>query len=147
GYIFFVDYHDQFPEFTYLEASPVDISAVAWCNDTSTSIAGADGWNANAIGRGQANTTAMLAGCASGAAVDAHAYTNNGKADWFLPSEGELILMYTNLRQAGVGSFAGFYWSSTQLNGNNAWSQYFDGGTQNSNNKVNGYRVRAVRAF
>ena len=35
GFIFFVDLYDQYPGFTYLEAAPNDIAAVAWCNNTN----------------------------------------------------------------------------------------------------------------
>lgn len=41
------------------------------------------------------------------------------KKDWFLPSEQELQLMYTNLKVANIGNFSNDkYWSSTQINSN-----------------------------
>jgi len=148
GFIFFVDYHDQYPGFTYLEVAPTDLGPSVWCSDTSTSIPAVAGWDANAVGRGQDNTSIMTVVCASGAANLADSYTNNGINDWFLPSLGELMLMYTNLRQAGVGGFASdYYWSSTEDGSSNAWLQYFDNGYQYSNYKSSSYRVRAVRAF
>ena len=150
GFIFFVDYHDEYPGFTYLEVAPTDsLGTSAWCN-TSTFIADVSGWAANAIGRGQTNTTAMLGVCTSGAANLADGYSNNGKDDWFLPSMGELMLMYTNLRQAGVGGFfPGNYWSSSSFinDSSAAWAQGFRNGGQNNDSKTNNYRVRAVRAF
>lgn len=157
GFIFFVNHFDQYPGFTYLEAAPTDASTLfatvfEWCNLTTTSIPAAAGWAANAVGRGQANTTAMLGVCASGAANAADAYVApNTTDDWFLPSEGELMLMYTNLRQAGVGGGAfgnGYYWSSTELFVVNAAGQDFIGGMQLDAPKgAAGYYVRAVRAF
>ncbi len=154
GPVFFVDYFDQFPGFKYLEASPADLTAVAWCSDTTNSIAAVSGWAANTVGTGQANTTAMLSTspgglCTSGAANSADTYVSpNSTSDWFLPSLGEMMLMYTNLRQAGVGGFASsFYWSSTEDGATNAWFQYFFNGVQNSYNKVNTSPVRAARAF
>ena len=109
GWIFFVDYNEQYSGFNYLEAAPTDISAVNWCSDTVTSIGAVADWSANAVGAGQANTRAMtVAGaCTSGAANSAKAYftPTTQAGDWFLGSEGEMMLMYTNLRQAGVGSF------------------------------------------
>jgi hypothetical protein len=41
----------------------------------------------------------------------------NGYSDWYLPSEEELNLMYSNLfkRRPGKFSFYGIYWSSTEL--------------------------------
>ena len=91
GVIFFVDRDDQFPRFDYLEAAPDDLGGHAWCNRTKVSIPAA---KARAVGRGKANTRAMLRVCASGAARAAVGYRGpNGKDDWFLPSLGELKLM------------------------------------------------------
>ena len=149
GWIFFVDYNDQYAGFDYLEAAPADITAVAWCDVTDRSIPEAAGWSANAVGAGQTNTTAMLEVCTSGAAYEADAYLTPTKSDWFLGSEGELMLMYTNLRQAGVGGFASnYYWSSTESGSNTAWNQYFGSGYQVNYGKSGALPVvRAVRAF
>jgi len=150
GWIFFVDYYDQYRDFTYLEAAPTDIAYVSWCNDMTNSILGAAGWAANAVGRGRANTNAMLAICSTGAAVEADNYKTptTHAGDWFLPSEGELMLMYTNLRQAGVGGFTyNNYWSSTELVSIYAGFQSFDSGVQSANIRSYAQPVRAVRAF
>jgi len=155
GFIFFVDYNDQYPGFTYLEAAPTDApptdtSGDVWCNDTTTSIPGTTGWDANAVGRGRANTNAMLLACSSGAARDADNYATPSTAagDWFLPSEGEVMLMYTNLRQAGVGDFADLlYWSSTESGESSAWCHSFSDGLLQSFFKSTTLTVRAVRAF
>jgi hypothetical protein len=150
GIIFFVDYHDQYPGFTYLEAAPADVAGTPqWCNDTSTSIPAVNGWAASAVGRGQANTTAMLAVCTSGAANAADDYISpNATVDWFLPSEGELMLMYTNLRQAGLGGFGPYgYWSSSEYVSFAAWYQYFPIGYQDFANKNGDLGVRPARAF
>jgi hypothetical protein len=159
GFIFFVDHYDQYRGFTYLEAAPTDITPVAWCDKTTTSIPAVAGLAANAVGKGQANTTAMLGVCASGAANAAGSYLTETKSDWFLPSEDELMLMYTNLLQTGVGGFAydsmavgGFpyanYWSSSEFDSNLARFQLFFNGYQYySTSKGNALPVRAVRAF
>ena len=151
GFIFFVDYFDQYRGFTYLEAAPTDASgSSAWCNDDTNSIAGAAGDAAKAVGRGRANTVAMLGGCSSGAAIKANSYiAPNGKDDWFLPSLGEAMLMYTNLLQAGVGGVAlDYYWSSTEDSGGSAWHQdFFHGGQYYLSKNSTTPRVRAVRAF
>jgi hypothetical protein len=156
GYIFFVDNFDQYPGFTYLEAAPEDASAgIAWCNETTTSIFAGNEWDAiAAVGRGRANTDAMLRVCSSGAARAADNYTTGSTqaGDWFLPSEGELMLMYTNLRQAGVGSFAlDDYWSSmeysTAFSSVDAGRQSFLIGSQLYGDKRTARRVRAARAF
>ena len=149
GWIFFVDYNDQYP-FNYLEAAPADISAVAWCSNTNTSISAVAGWSANAVGAGQANTNALTMTCASGAANSAAAYSTSTTlaGDWFLGTLGEMMLMYTNLRQAGVGGFANNgYWSSTENDSNYAWGQDFSNGGQGDDGKNVALPVRAVRAF
>jgi hypothetical protein len=115
GWIFYVDLYDQYPSFTYLEAAPTDIAAGPWCNNTSISIPATGGWAAKGVGKGKANTTAMLGVCTSGAANAADLYLTATKSDWFLPSIGEAKLMYDNLMEAGVGNFIGqAYWTSTQ---------------------------------
>ena len=148
GWIFFVDYRDQYPGFTYLEAAPTDIEPVVWCNKTTTSIPATGGWAGRGVGKGKANTTAMLGVCSSGAAKAADVYLTATKSDWFLPSQGELMLMYPNLIQAGVGGFANaFYWSSTEFVSNGAWNQDFVNGYQDSYVKDSTFTVRAIRSF
>ncbi len=92
----------------------------------------------------------MLRVCTSGTAASAaDLYSTPTEDYWFLPSEGELMLMYTNLRQAGVGGFANnAYWSSTEYDSNYAWFHDFGSGYQyySSNNSYQ-LPVRAVRAF
>ncbi len=132
----------------YFEAAPADSStSIAWCSDTSTLLGTTVGGLKGAIGNGAANTALMLATCTSGAAVSADVYISpNGKSDWFLPSKGELNLMYVN--RVAIGGFVAFnYWSSSENNGSFAWSQNFYYGNQNYFSKINDYYVRPVRAF
>ena len=134
-----------------MEAAPLDIvgGPLSWCDKTTITIPGASGWEANAVGRGQENTAAMLLECSSSAANAADDYSTLTKSDWFLPSEGELMLMYSNMRQAGVGGFDGssYYWSSTQHSNTQAYYLYLANGTQGPSNKGNLSLIRAVRAF
>ena len=68
--------------------------------------------------------------------------------DWFLPSKDELNKMYENLYLEGVGGFSNsYYWSSSELDINNAWYQYFDDGSQFTDLKSFDVRVRACRSF
>ena len=132
GWIFFVDYNEQYSGFNYLEAAPADISAVVWCSNTTTSISAVAGWSARAVGAGQANTNAMTMACTSGAANSAAAYSTSTTqaGDWFLGTLGDMMLMYTNLSYAGVGGFAyNSYWSSTEYSSSLAWYQSFADGT------------------
>ncbi len=147
GWIFYVDLYDEYPGFTYLEAAPTDIASLPWCNNNN-SIPAVAGWASKAVGTGQANTTAMLGVCSSGAANAADLYLTATKSDWFLPSLGELKLMYNNLLEAGVGDFAGnFYWSSTENYSHYAWIQTFVTGDQSYYNKSGTIAVRPARAF
>jgi len=155
GLIFFVDTKNEYANFDFLEAAPVDLPAkYAWCSDTSHAIAAVSGKDAWAVGRGQANTTAMLTACTSGAANAAHAYSNNSKTDWFLPSINELKLMYDNVRGSqgyvANGFPAGYRWSSTGDVDSVAMVQgFFDGSMTSTggNMKSEPLFVRPIRAF
>lgn len=147
GVIFFVDRDDQFPQFDYLEAAPDDVGGHAWCNRTKVSIPAAKG---RAVGRGKINTRALLRVCASGAAHAAVAYRGpNGKDDWFLPSLGELKLMYRFAEQNGkIGQISSTpFWSSTESGPDTAWYEAFYTGDPTYYTKGFNLRVRPIRAF
>ena len=149
GYVFYDAGNYSTYGWRYLECVPSDQSTgVQWYNGTASLISGAAG---TAIGTGKANTTAIVA--AQGTSVSYAArlckeLSLDGYSDWFLPSKDELNLMYTNLKVAGFGSFADYYWSSSQDYSGNAWSQSFRSGYQNTSyfTVSTGY-VRAIRAF
>ena len=154
GLIFFVDYYDQYPGFNYLEAAPTSCEAQrSWASPgyQSTSILGASGWAARAVGRGSINTTATVAADTDGtastnAAKYARSCSAGSKTDWFLGSLGEMKLMYDNL--LGFGGFVeDYYWSSSEHSAGRAWGQYFGFGVQGSGGKGDPYYVRPVRAF
>ncbi|MBT8144484.1 MAG: cadherin-like beta sandwich domain-containing protein, partial [Gammaproteobacteria bacterium] len=132
-----------------LEAAASDhVTQEPWgCEGTT--VPGAD---ATAIGTGQQNTTDTLAGCGVRpiAASVADDFTGGGFDDWFLPSEEELNLMYTNLHDqpAPLGGFSNvFYWSSSELSSTTASFQFFNDGSQGANFKDLALRVRVARAF
>ena len=155
GHVFFVDYNDQYAGFNYLEAAPVSCEGgIRSWSSANTAVTAARGWAADAVGQGQANTTAILAvftadTSTNNAAKYADSLDCGSKTDWWLGSIGEMKLMYDNLRLAGVGGFASdYYWSSSELDAVSAWYQYFNHGSQDHNNKFNGtFYVRPVRAF
>ena len=141
------------PSWRYLEAAPSDQANSVW-GTYPLYVYGADG---TAIGTGYQNTLVIIAddplpNKAADRCADL-SIVNNGITydDWFLPSQDELNLMYTNLKVYGVGGFAdSYYWSSSGLayQGNNqARSQNFSNGTQYSSEKNTTRCVRAVRAF
>jgi hypothetical protein len=74
----------------------------------------------------------------------------NGFTDWYLPSLGDLQLMYSNLRLQNLGDFSNtWYWSSYQFSPITARAMNFANGNLNNGNfnKVNLTQVRAVRSF
>ena len=171
GVIFFVDYNDQYVGLNYLEAAPqgwsnglpnVNLGDVTgeipgtatvdpkmkWCSNTS-SLLGLNAWSNSAVGAGASNTSTADTTCAGGAIQAASDYAGGSQSDWFLPSVGEAMLMYTNLRQQGVGGFASdYYWSSSEYDATSAWIQLFFGGPQFSDyGKASTLYVRPVRVF
>lgn len=134
-----------------LIASTADLSnGIQWYNGSYTTT-GATG---TAIGTGQTNTSAIVnnQGAGSYAAQLCNDYTNADTgtgvySDWYLPSKDELNKLYQN--KTAVGGFAGnYYWSSSEDDSGDAWSQFFSNGYQYYSSK-NDYliRVRAVRGF
>ena len=100
-----------------------------------------------AIGKGQANTTAIVTTCSTGgiAARICDTLVLNGYSDWFLPSKDELNQLY--LHRGVIGDPSDIYWSSTEYNASMVWFQTFYVGSPDYQNKVSPLNVRAVRAF
>jgi hypothetical protein len=108
------------------------------------------GTTSTAIGTGQSNTSSLASILGNGfyAAKFCDDLVLNGFDDWFLPSRDELGLMYTNLKRNGFGNFTNSsYWSSSECDYLNAYTQYFSSGRQSCNNKFHSYSIRAVRIF
>jgi len=112
--------------------------------------------HANGIYGGAQNTKKSIAravvnGSACPAASACDNLTSGGYTDWYLPSKGELDMMYVNLQLQGLGGFANSrYWSSTEhddYDDYDAWSQDFSNGNQSNGWKNLANDVRAVRAF
>ena len=148
----------------YLEAAPTDQSTgIVWCSNTTTAL----NTRGTAIGTGMANTTTADTTCTSGAIQIAADYTNNGKADWHLPSKDELNQMckwqrgvdwisdatvctdgtLNSDRWGASGFSAETYWSSSESWVTTAWFQIFATGFQDATVKWGTYYVRPVRAF
>ena len=111
-------------------------------------ILGADGL---AVGTGAQNTIDIENGCTtSGTAADICSnLVLDGFSDWFLPSIGELEIMYLNIGTgSNIGNFVSTkYWSSTEKDETYAWSWEFSSGYQDYNSKTSNKYVRAIRAF
>jgi len=128
-----------------LVCAPSDQGAYQW------GCYGADIPNTStAMGTGATNTANIVAVCAQrpiAASVCADLVLN-GYSDWYLPSIGEVQMMYSRLHLQGLGGFGGsWYWSSSQLNPGGAWDMDFGNGNVDYRNKFNDDQVRAVRAF
>jgi hypothetical protein len=101
------------------------------------------------LGTGQANTTAIVNGCAEGgiAARICDALFLDGYSDWFLPSRNELARMFTQRDEIG-GFTPNGYWSSSENTGYNAWVILFRNlGGADPEFKNQPFYVRAIRAF
>ena len=78
---------------------------------------------------------------------------NTDYDDWFLPSKDELNLLYTNLAAKGLGGTWGHdgqspYWSSSEVDVEDRWSQDFSDGSQGGYGGAgNWFNVRPVRSF
>ena len=111
-------------------------------------ILGADGL---AVGTGAQNTIDIENGCTtSGTAADICSnLVLGGFSDWFLPSIGELEIMYLNIGTgSNIGNFVSTkYWSSTEKDDTYAWSWEFSSGYQDYNSKTSNKYLRAIRAF
>jgi uncharacterized protein (TIGR02145 family) len=103
-----------------------------------------------AVGTGLSNTNFITFVCTQrpiAASVCADLVLN-GYSDWYLPSLGEVQLMYSRLHLQGLGGFGGgWYWSSSQASPNYALLMYFNDGDVYYNYKYGSNQVRAVRAF
>lgn len=118
---------------------------ISWWNNSFINT-GATG---TSLGTGQSNTTIILntQGAGSYAASICDQLDLNGYNDWYLPSIGELQLMFIRIQPRFEETN---YWSSSEINQNNSYSMSFDprgGGTPISSAKNVIWRVRAVRSF
>lgn len=107
-------------------------------------------------GRGAINTATIMQDYSSSQGVAAKLCDDlvlGGFNDWFLPSIGELNLMYFYIgggqgADKNTGNFNGLYWSSTEETSYGAWRIRFSNGEHWSNNKANtNNKVRAIRVF
>lgn len=110
---------------------------------------------------GETNTNnAVAAGAAATDAVTlCDEFSGGGYTDWHLPSIGELkaleeaaYVLFKVLDEDGdpdtnAPNYNGQYWSSTQIDKNNAYSFKFTNTHTEDEDKDTNYLVRAVRAF
>jgi hypothetical protein len=148
GGIVFFDKGEFTDGWRYLEVTPTDQSTSTKWGCGGTEIGGTSGL----VGTAKNNTNLIVAGCNQTgiAAKIANDLNLGGKTDWYLPSIGDLRVMYLNLHKNNLGNFntSNRYWSSTESYGSYAWFFNFNGGDAGSfGSKGDTYYVRAVRAF
>ncbi|NCB20262.1 MAG: DUF1566 domain-containing protein, partial [Bacteroidia bacterium] len=157
GYIFY-DKGSYSDGWRYLEAAPASYEFIdkVW-GGSGTTVGG----TGTAIGTGESNTAKIVAKFGNAEPYEKKndyaakicsnlVVTKDGVVydDWFLPSKGELDLMYQNLKKNNLGGFSGdLYWSSSGGDAFYAWYQYFYDGAQDFYGRYNEDRVRPVRAF
>lgn len=128
-----------------LIAAPSDQSiGIAWSNGSLI----ATGANSTSMGDGNANTNLIVSTLGSGnyAAKLCYDLVLGGYSDWYLPSLGDLDIMYTN--KTTIGGFVNsYYWSSSESPNNGAWQTDFGSGGNNYNLRTFPYPVRAIRSF
>ena len=139
----------------YLEAAPEDWydgtsdPQLAWAAYPSSSYIDVPDTERE-IGTGRKNTSLMLASENVPAAEACNAYSSNDKADWFLPSIDELIMLYENREYVGNFYYGDYYSSSQSNNAGSLASVYIKGfinGMEGIYGKDYGCRIRPIRAF
>jgi hypothetical protein len=123
-------------------AAIADKTAAPWgCYGTSINTT-------EAIGSGNANTTAIITGCSTAgiAAKVCADLVEGGNSDWFLPSRNELTKLYTN--RTAIGGFTGaIYLSSSHSNATAAIVRDFTNGSETEQSKSTNYLFRPVHSF
>ncbi len=143
GVVFWVDETGEHG----LVSSMSDIVSHLWAD--TLLITGATG---KGIGSGAMNTILIVSSNrenTDSAARHCADLVEGGYGDWYLPSKGELNLMYTKLHLVGLGGFTStIFWSSEESDSDNAWVQNFSNGDKFSSDKnFSSNAVRAIRAF
>ena len=157
GTIFFVDRHNEYADFTYLEVGPTGTQALrTWApsspvNYQSAAVSGAD---SRALGAGYQNTIDIVAqghtDNATSAALYCDQLTYGDKSDWYLPSIAELALVARVV--AFELSMPGFvnlqnYWSSSESSATQVWVGQMTSYNVFTASKLSPAWVRPVRKF
>ena len=147
----------SFAEYTahYLEAAPSNLSTTAQWGAYEILISGVTTFTSDAlydeIGNGRKDTMIIVSHLGTSetgrAAQLAAAASFSDLNDWFLPSYGELNLLYVQRNLTGIGITSGIFWSSSQYNAYAAWHQNFTNGDRPAYYKNSIISVRAIRAF
>jgi len=131
-----------------LIVAPTDQSTGAEWGCIYTTLCSEVAGAGNPIGKGNQNTTEIMAGCAT-AGIAARLCGDlvlNNYSDWYLPSYDELMKLYLN--KATIGGLSNAeYWSSSEGTSWYAYTLNFSNGVFGYPNKNFGHYVRAIRSF
>jgi hypothetical protein len=146
GTIFYIDGSGEHGLIASGQATP---AIAPWYNGSYIFI----GTTSTAIGSGQANTTAIVNAQGPGnyAASICDNLMLDGYSDWYLPSKDELNLLYQNRGSTLIVQSEG-YWSSSEVDKDNAWAQTFNNTTSirsqdKSKDGLAPVFVRPIRSF
>ena len=121
GGIIFYDKGNNSGGWRYLEVAPATVEFQAPWSVRLGNVLNMVRETQSGIGSGRQNTRLIgellsrTGGEWDSAAIKVVELELNGFSDWFLPSSGELDLMYGNLKRRNLGDFTdGWYWSSTE---------------------------------
>jgi len=121
GGLIFYDKGNNSGGWRYLEAAPYEAEFLAPWSVRLRGVLNMVGNTQDNIGSGRQNTRliaellSQTGGEWDSAVIKINELEINGFSDWFLPSLGELDLMYGNLKRRNLGDFMdGWYWSSTE---------------------------------
>lgn len=149
GKIFYVDNTGQHG----LIASPEDLTlSIHYDIDGSTGTGMTTNASAIALGTGSTNTNTLISQYGSArfhaASFCKIYYSGGGYTDWYLPSLMELRELY-NQRNVVGGLLSNSYWSSSEIDFNNAWTINFGTASYAAvrTNKSTNIALRAIRTF
>ncbi len=150
GIVFWVDSTRQHG---LIAAASDQSTGAQWYNGSYTTT---NAISDNGVGAGRFNTYAIIFSQGPGnyAAALCNTYTGGGYADWYMPSQYELTVMYNNIgpgatgNNYNIGNFASaYYWSSNEDTSLYGFYLGFLNNASGAVTKGNTLRVRAVRSF
>ncbi len=165
GGIVFYDKGDYSLGWRYIEVANTDLDFFEWgcfgsfINNTNSTQIGKGFFNSVSISNyhdnliNYYNNPSVCNSLNNGTVVakEGLLFEQNNNSDWFLPSLEELDLMYQNLYLNNLGNLSSSnYWSSTQIDEDNAMTIDFATGNNVPKTKIpaqNNIKARAIRYF
>ena len=152
GIIFYVNPNAEEDGWTYLEAAPTCLEQYTWG-------ANGDVYNTEeGVGKGKSNTDTLMKKATESITFPAaqacydYEYTNPETGvkydDWFLPSKGEMDMLYTVKDKLDSDSLnKENFWTSTEYTGDYAKVKNLKDGDWNGYSRTKSFNVWPVRAF